>query len=141
MRRRARCRKWIRSAPTCQSRIQAIPSCQHQPRQGDAAAAGDGEQWGARPQKSPRSSRAFSHSPVLPATIAAAAEAEGDAGAAAVIARTVAAIVAGTVIAVPARRIVVVAAVVRPVVTVAPVVMAMPPMPMAVLRADIRRGL
>src|SRR6185369_10515051 len=95
---------------------------------------------GAATKKPAKLAGFLSHSPVLPAAIAAAAEAEGDAGAAAVIARTVAAIVTGTVIAVPARRIVVVAAVVRPVVTVAPVVMAMPPMPMAVLRADIRRG-
>src|SRR6185295_9032666 len=72
-----------------------------------------------------------------PAAIAAAAEAERNAGATTIVAGT-------AVIAVRARRVVAIAVVVRPVVMVAPVamvVMIATPMTMAVARTDVSRGL
>src|SRR6185436_14531059 len=71
---------------------------------------------------------------VLPAAISTAAEAEGYAGAAAIIAGSAA------VVAVRARRVVAIAVVIRPVMTVAPVAMVMvmaTPMPVAMARADV----
>ena len=89
--------------------------------------------------KKPASLRAFCFAGfVLPAAVAAAAEAEGDAGAAAVIARS-------AVIAVRTRGVVAVAIVMRPVMTVAPVAMVVvvmsSPMPMTLARTDVGRGL
>ena len=76
-------------------------------------------------QKKPALLRAFLS---VPAAMSAAAEAEGYAGSTA--------IVAGTVIAILARGVVAIAPVVGSVVTVVPVVMAVP-MPMTVARTDI----
>ena len=86
-------------------------------------------------ERSPRCSRASlsRQTVLLPAAISAAAEAEGYAGATAIVAGT-------AVIAVRARRVVAIAVVVRPVMMVAPVamvVMIAAPMTMAVARTDV----
>ncbi len=86
-------------------------------------------------ERSPRCSRASlsRQTVLLPAAIAAAAEAEGYAGATAIVAGT-------AVIAVRAWRVVAIAVVVWPVVMVAPVamvVMIAAPMTMAVARTDV----
>src|SRR5262245_946932 len=90
-----------------------------------------------RARKSPHRCGLLAFDQALLPAVATGAEAEGYAGAATVI--------AGTVIAVGARGVVVVAAIVRPVMTVVPVAMApivmAVPMAMAVLRADVCRAL